>query len=180
MDAKASRGWEDRLAKLPAPRDVTDEIRGQWTDAAARLAKSSIDELIAANNAQPDELGIAAELGSRYISLGEHAQAETILARAASSFDAQEVARTDKDTSRRLANVYLQWSRSAVENREHQVARATTSFHLNPSVGFGKQIARIIAPEKFDDRPGGGLDNNFREGTLKRLRAEREAWLLKR
>ena len=54
---------------------------------------------------------------------------------------------------------------------------ATTSFYLHPTIGFGKQISRIIAPEKFDGRPKGDFDNDFREGTLKRLQAEREAWL---
>lgn len=51
------------------------------------------------------------------------------------------------------------------------------AFYLNPTVGLGKQIARIIAPEKFDGRPNGDFDNKFREGTLLRLKSERAAWL---
>ena len=54
-----------------------------------------------------------------------------------------------------------------------QVHHATLSFYLNPTVGFGKQIARIIAPEKFDGQPDGLFDNTFREATLRRLRQQR-------
>ena len=177
LDTKAKSNWETQLTKLPEPRAVSDKIRNQWTDPTNRFAKSSIDQLVAANQAKPNDLAIAAELGSRYISLDEHAKAETILARAAESLDAREIARGDKANSRRLARVYLQWSRSALKDRDQQVARATTSFFLDPSVGYGKQIARIIAPEKFDGRPKGDFDNRFRENTLKRLTAERKKWL---
>lgn len=177
MDSKANGGWESQLARLPATRPVTDEVRNQWTSANDRFDKSSMDELIAANEAKPADLSLAAELGSRHISLKQHAKAEAILARAATSLDAQKIARTDKETSRQLAQVYFQWSRSAIKDREQQVSRATTSFFLDPTVGYGKQIARIIAPEKFDGRPKGDFDNAFREATLRRLKAERKEWL---
>ena len=49
----------------------------------------------------------------------------------------------------------VQWSGEAVfgafeGDRDSQVRHATISFYLSPTIGFGKQIARIIAPEKFD------------------------------
>lgn len=72
---------------------------------------------------------------------------------------------------------YFQWSRAAVTDRDKQVERATISFFLDPTVGYGKQIARIISPEKFDGRPKGDFDNKFREGTLRCLKAERKKWL---
>ena len=75
-----------------------------------------------------------------------------------------------------LSQVYLQLARSAA-SQELRVEHATMSFYLNPTIGFGKQIARIIAPEKFDGRPDGSFDNAFREGTLRRLVKERREWL---
>lgn len=177
MNAKKKGGWEAQLAKLPAVRPVTDKVRSQWSDAKARLDESSMDELVAKNKAQPDDLETAAELGSRYIALEKYEKAETVLARAAGEFDAQAIARTDKKISRHLSWVYFQWSRAAPTDRELQVKRATTSFYLDPTVGYGKQIARIISPDKFDGRPKGDLDNRFREGTLRRLKSERIKWL---
>jgi len=171
MDAKKKGGWEAQLPKLPAVRDVTDKVRGQWSDATARLDETSMNQLIAKNKAQPVDLETASELGSRYIALEQYKKADAVLALAAGKFDAQTVARTDKKASRHLSRVYFQWSRAAVSDRELQVKRATTSF------GYGKQIARIISPEKFDDRPKGDLDNRFREGTLRRLKSERKKWL---
>jgi len=134
-------------------------------------------ELIAKNKKEPVDLETAEELGSRYIALEQYEKAEAVLALAAAEFDAQAIAKTDKKISRRLSRVYFQWSRAAVTDREQQVKRATTSFYLDPTVGYGKQIARIISPEKFDDRPKGDLDNKFREGTLRRLKSERKKWL---
>jgi hypothetical protein len=76
-----------------------------------------------------------------------------------------------------LAQAYFQLARASVGDRDAQVHNATVSFYLNPSVGFGKQISRIIDPKRFDDRPGGDFDNQFREGTLRRLQRQRQAWL---
>lgn len=177
MDAKKKGGWEAQLAKLPAVRAVTDEVRSQWSDTKERLNESSMKELIAQNKTKPADLETAEELGSRYIALEQYEKAEAVLALAAAEFDAQAIAKTDKKISRRLSRVYFQWSRAAVADREQQVKRATTSFYLDPTVGYGKQIARIISPEKFDDRPKGDLDNKFREGTLRRLKSERKKWL---
>ena len=99
--------------------------------------------------------------------------------RAAAGTDAAKgVARTGGDPKARLLGpAHCQLARAFEGDRERRARHATLSFYLAPSVGFGKQIARIIAPEKFDHRPAGDFDNDFREGTLKRLRAEREAWL---
>lgn len=169
--------WEAKLADLPPLRPVTESIKKKWTDPGIRLKKSSMEELVARNQELPADLRIAAELGSRYISLNQHHLADAVLSEAATQLDPREVARGDKNTSRELARVYFQWSRAAVESREQQVERATTSFFLDPTVGFGKQIARIIAPEKFDGRPKGDFDKEFREATLRRLKAERKAWL---
>ncbi len=178
MDAKKKGGWEAQLAKLPAVGAVTDEVRSQWSDASERLNESSMQKLTDKNNADPVDLETAAELGSRYIALEQYEKAEAVLARAAGKFDAQTVARTDENISQRLSRVYFQWSRAAVNDRKQQVERATTSFYLDPTIGYGKQIARIISPEKFDGRPKGDFDNKFREGTLRRLKAERKKWLL--
>ncbi|MBI2480601.1 MAG: hypothetical protein HYV60_18845, partial [Planctomycetia bacterium] len=79
--------------------------------------------------------------------------------------------------ARLLGQAYFQLSRSHAGDREAQVRFASLSFYLNPSVGFGKQIARIISPEKFDGRPDGDFDNTSREATLQRLSEERKAWL---
>ena len=67
--------------------------------------------------------------------------------------------------------------RASEGDREQQVEYATLSYYLNPSIGFAKQIARIIDPEKFDNTPDGKLDNNFREGTYQRLKRQRAEWL---
>lgn len=175
--SQKANGWEARLKSLPPLQPVTDSISKQWTPTGIRLNSSSMEALVASNRERPADLYIAAELGSRYISLNQFRQAEAVLSQAAAQLDPQEVARTDENTSRALARVYFQWSRASVKSREQRVARATTSFFLDPTVGFGKQIARMIAPDKFDGRPNGDFDNEFREATLRRLKAERKVWL---
>ena len=177
MDARKKGGWEAQLAKLPAVGAVTEEVRSQWSDTTERLDESSMKQLIDKIEQEPGDLETAAELGSRYIALEQYKKADAVLSRAAGKLDAQTVARTDKDISRHLSRVYFQWSRAAVADRQQQVERATISFYLDPTVGYGKQIARIISPEKFDGRPKGDFDNKFREGTLRRLKHERAKWL---
>lgn len=170
--------WEQRLKPADQLQPVTGDVRNQWTQPGRRLDPASIARLVAAHTSDPKDLTVAGELASRYLDLKLSAEAKSVLQATLDHYDPLEVARSnDEDLSRLLGQAYLQLSRSFVEDRDAQVKCATLSFYLNPSVGFGKQIARIIAPEKFDGRPNGDFDNRFREGTLGRLRAEREAWL---
>jgi hypothetical protein len=100
-----------------------------------------------------------------------------VLQRAVAQHDARLTAKTGGQPATLLAQAYFQLSRSYAGNRKQQVRYATQSFFLNPTIGFGKQIARIMAPEKFDGRAAGDFDNAFREATLTRLKAERKIWL---
>ena len=123
------------------------------------------------------DLAIATELASRYLELKLHKEARTVLNTAIAGHQPRKVAKSDDAAKKRLlGQAYFQLARASVGNRKKQVEYATLSFYLNPSIGFGKQIARIIAPEKFD-RSDGRFDNRFREGTLRRLSRERRDWL---
>lgn len=172
------RNWEKRLKPADQLESVTDDVRSQWTLPGQRLDPASIARLVAAHTSDPPNLTVAGELASRYLDLNLAAEAKSVLQTTLKHYEPLKVARSkDKDRSRLLGQAYLQLSRSFTEDQDAQVKYATLSFYLNPSVGFGKQIARIIAPEKFDGRPKGDFDNRFREGTLRRLRTERQAWL---
>lgn len=170
-------GWENRLEPADRLRPVTEEIRAQWTEPGARFGPRAISKLVARHEAAPTDLATSVELASRYLDLGLREEARAVLEPAVNRYDAKQVARGgDAPQARLLGQAYLQLARAADGDRERQVECATMSYFLNPSVGFGKQIARIIAPEKFD-RPDGSFDNRFREGTLARLKKERVAWL---
>ena len=172
------RNWEKRLKPADQLESVTDDVRSQWTLPGQRLDPASIARLVAAHTSDSQNLTIAGELASRYLDLNLAAEAKSVLQTTLKHYEPLKVARSkDKDRSRLLGQAYLQLSRSFTEDQDAQVKYATLSFYLNPSVGFGKQIARIIAPEKFDGRPKGDFDNRFREGTLRRLRKARQAWL---
>ena len=172
------RGWEKRLQSAGRPRPVTDKIRAQWTDPGARLKPAAIARLVRKYQADPADLVTAVELASRYLALKLNAEARAVLAKSLKRYDPKQVAKSaDRARSRLLGQAYLQLARACEGDRKAQVGHATMSFYLNPSVGFGKQIARVIAPEKFDHRPRGDFDNRFREGTLTRLRKERQEWL---
>lgn len=171
-------GWEQRLRPNDGLAPVTKAIRRQWTDPAARLEAAEMARLARAHQASPTDLATAVDLASRYLDLDLLAEAAAAVRPAVETFDPREVARSgDNDVSQLLAQAYFQLSRASARNRDEQARHATMSFFLNPTVGYGKQIARIIAPDKFDGRPKGDFDNQFREGTLRRLRQEREAWL---
>ncbi|MEX0704781.1 MAG: TlpA disulfide reductase family protein [Planctomycetales bacterium] len=170
-------GWEERLKPAEKLRPVTDEIRGQWTEPGSRLSAAAIAELAARHEADPTDLAASVELASRYADLGLIAEARAVLEPAVNRHDAKTVARgEDAERARLLGQAYLQLARASEGNRDRQVECATLAFYLHPTVGFGKQIARIISPEKFD-LPDGSFDNRFREGTLARLKKERAAWL---
>ena len=172
------RNWEERLKPADQLESVTDDVRSQWTLPGQRLDPASMARLVAAHTSEPPNLTVAGELASRYLDLNLAAEAKSVLQTTLKHYEPLKVARSkDKDRSRLLGQAYLQLSRSFAEDQEAQVKYATLSFYLIPSVGFGKQIARIIAPEKFDGRPKGDFDNRFREGTLRRLRKQRQAWL---
>jgi len=174
LDAK---NWETRLSQLGATRPVTDKIRSQWSASGARLDSAAIALLTEANSRNPYDLASAAELGSRYLALGLARQSRIVLQRAIEHHDGKAIARVGGRDAEVLGQAYFQLARACEDDRESQVRYATLSFYINPSVGFGKQIARIIAPDKFDGRPNGDFDNQFREGTLRRLTDERKAWL---
>lgn len=171
-------GWEQRIEPATKLKPVTDKVRAKFTDPAARLSPAAINQLVKKHEADPKQLGVATELASRYLLLDLKAEARAVLAATVKQHDARRIAKSDdKALAVQLANAHLQLSRAFEGDRDKQVEHATLSFYLNPSVGFGKQIARIIAPEKFDGRSDGRFDNAFREGTLRRLRKEREQWL---
>ena len=175
---RPEKNWEERLRPRGRFAPVTDSIRRQWTDPAARLDPTEIARLARAHQTDPTELKTAVDLASRYLDLELRAEAATVIRPSLEAYDPKKVALSeDARLSGLLAQAYFQLSRASVGDREEQIRHATTSFFLNPTVGYGKQIARIIAPEKFDGRPDGDFDNEFREGTLRRLRQERAAWL---
>lgn len=170
------RNWEATIRQLGPLKPVTPQIRQQFQSASTRLASSSVSALVAANAADPADQNAAVQLASRYLALGLKDEASTLLSRAIAGVDAREVATAGGAPAVLLSQVYLQLARSAADQKQ-RVEHATMSFYLNPTIGFGKQIARIIAPEKFDGRPDGSFDNAFREGTLRRLVKERREWL---
>ena len=173
------KDWEKRLSELGPVRPVTESVREQWSQPGIRLDSRAIARLTEAAGRNPQDLSVATQLASRYLALGLRSEARTVLLRAANSYDAKEIARTGGKAAQLLGQTYFQLARTYGDQRANQVRYASLSFYLSPTVGFGKQIARIIAPEKFDGRPQGDFDNEFRESTLRRLSREREAWLAK-
>ena len=172
------RGWEEQLAPKSELAKVSDKVRVQWSSPGSRLGPAEMARLVEANRKDPHDLKTAIDLSSRYLDLELPAEARKLLDVAVKGRDLKKAAQSgSEEPARLLGQAYFQLSRASVENRDEQVRHATTSFYLNPTIGFGKQIARIIAPEKFDGRPRGDFDNAFREGTLRRLKSEREEWL---
>ncbi len=170
--------WEDRIKPVEQLKPVTAEIRQQWSKPGERLEAGAISQLAARHQANQQDLATTAELASRYLDLKLHSDAATVLKTTVKHYQPKQVAKSgDKEQTRLLAQVYLQLARASKGDRDAQVRYATLSFYLSPTVGFGKQISRIIAPDKFDNRPDGRFDNRFREGTLRRLKKEREEWL---
>ena len=171
------RGWEAKLPQLGPLKPVSEEIRLQFSDSHSRLGAAAVAALARDNASASNDLTIAVQLASRYNQLGLHAEAFRIVKTAVTGIDLQNAAIANDGSAALLSQAYLQLSRSCVDDRNLQVKYATTSFYLNPTIGFGKQIARIISPEKFDGRPDGSFDNEFREGTLRRLKTQRDEWL---
>jgi len=171
------RKWRQRLPELGKTRPVTTAIRAQWSDPGARLDATELARLTEANSQDQRNLNLATQLGSRYSALGLFQEARVVLERAVKYYDTKTIAQAGGLKSQQLGQAYFQLCRACEGDRDGQVRNATVSFYLNPTIGFGKQIARIISPEKFDGRPNGDFDNRFREGTLKRLKRERQAWL---
>lgn len=167
--------WEQRLEVSDSALLLTAENAEKWSKPGKRLTAGEISRLSLASAEAPEDLALATELGSRYLALGLKREAQKVLKRSVELHDAKTVAHS-KSAAPLLGQAYFQLARCC-EDRQAQVDLAEMSFFLNPSVGFGKQIARLIAPEKFDDRPQGDFDNRFREATLKRLRRERTEWL---
>lgn len=168
--------WESHLKEPRSP--VTESVREQWSDPQSRLNARRIARLMDAHRSDPADLAVAVDLGSRLIDRGRFEQARRVLDASTAGRRPKAVARSGDDATRRLlGQAYFQLSRATSGDRAKQVEFATLAFYLDPSVGLGKQIARIMAPEKFDGRPGGDFDNAFREGTLARLRQQRREWL---
>lgn len=173
------RGWESRLSKLGKPRPVTKEIASQWSRPASRLDSDVLSALVQALVKRPDDLEVATQLGSRYLALGLFDESRAVLQRVVKGYDAKAIARDGGSKSRLLGQAYLQLLRSCPDDREAQIQYATISYYVNPTIGFAKQITRIIDPTKFDHRGERGLDNDFREGAYQQLRRQRAAWLSK-
>lgn len=170
--------WEKQLKKAGSVPPVTDFHRKQWSVSASRLNADTLAQLAEDNSKRPKDLLIATQLGSRYLSLGLPDKAVTILKRAIETYEPKAVARRGGTESRLLGQAYFQLMRCYERDRSLQVQHATTSYNLNPSIGFAKQIARIIDPAKFDATEDGYLDNRFREATYQRLKRERVEWLM--
>lgn len=170
------RGWEQQLAPASELAEVTDEIRAQWSKPGSRLDPAEMARLVEANRKDPRDLKTAVDLSSRYLDLNLTKEAKKVLDVAVKGRDLRLAAQS-AETGRLPGQAYFQLSRASVGNRAEQVRHATTSYYLSPTIGFGKQIARIIDPGKFDGRPRGDFDNEFREGTLRRLKIERAQWL---
>lgn len=169
--------WEQRIKAPEELRPVTRQIRRQWTKSGRRVEPAAMAELVARYRAAPNNLAAAAELASRYLDLQLASEARHVLETAVSNYDARAVANSgDPATTRLLAQAYFQLARAS-DNREAAVRCATLSYYLNPFIGLGKQIARMIAPDKFDGRPDGNFDSQFRQATLDRLARDRELWL---
>jgi len=169
--------WESRILPPDDLQPVTEEIREQFTAIGERLQPAGVEQLAAQLRSDPADLSVASELASRYMELDLREAARTILKTAVAEYDPKDMARMKESPTRTLlANAYLQLSRSETD-RDRSVEYATMSYFLNPTIGFAKQISRMIAPEKFDDRPDGRFDNEFREATRRRLERERRAWL---
>jgi hypothetical protein len=171
------KNWQQRLPELGMTRPVTAEIRAQWSDPGARLDATELARLTEANSRDQRDLAVAIQLGSRYSALGLYQEARVVLQRAVEYYNTKAIAQAGGAESQRLGQAHFQLARAFEGDRDGQVRHATLSFYLNPSIGFGKQIARIISPEKFDGRPKGDFDNRFREATRRRLFQERKAWL---
>ena len=175
---QSTQNWKERILSDPSPGPVTDAVRSQWTSARSRLDADAIRRLTARLKDAPDNLPLAVDLASRYLDLQDFVKAREVLIPVVDDFDAFEIAQSeDRQMSRLLGQAFFQLSRASAGKPADHVRFATMSYYLNPSIGFGKQIARIVAPEKFDDRPDGSFDNRFREGTLRRLKQERAVWL---
>ena len=126
---------------------VTDRIRSQWSLPSARLEPEAIARLVKTLESDPSNLASAVDLASRYLDLKLKREAANVLRPTVQQYDSLEVARSrDGRVSELLGQAYFQLSRASEGNREKQVSYATLSFYLNPSVGYGKQISRIIAP----------------------------------
>lgn len=173
------REWEQQLSELGKPQPVTKAIRAQWSEPSARLDSAALAELAEASSKMPGNLAMATQLGSCYLALDLREEAQKVLKRALESYDAKTMARQGGSDSQLLGQAYFQLIRCLQGDRDAQVRYATISYYLNPSIGLAKQIARIIAPDSFDDRPDGQLDDAFREATYRRLKRERAAWLAK-
>lgn len=173
----SAKDWEEQLTRMESPRPVTQSVRKQFQTAEKRLDSSAVAKLAKAHAATPDDLVIATQLASRYIDLGLHKDGFAVVNKAVEGLNPRRIAVEKGDAAGLLSQAYLQLARSSVDDRSKQVEFATMSFYLNPTIGFGKQIARIIAPEKFDGKKDGSFDNAFREGTLRRLVKERQEWL---
>jgi hypothetical protein len=172
-----AENWEETITQLGPIRHVSDEVRALWSPAGARLDAAALERLARESSASPRNLLLATQLASRYLALELHKEARAVLERAVGHYDAKAVARAGGKSAQLLGQAYFQLSRAYEGDRQHQVEYAEQSFFLQPTVGFGKQIARIIDPEKFDGRPQGDFDNQFREGTLRRLKQQRLEWL---
>lgn len=91
--------------------------------------------------------------------------------------DELEIARSgDEEKIITLADAYLQLSR-AEQEREAQVEAARMAYFIYPTKGYIKQVVRIEGPEYFDKTRDGLMDSHYRSSGIRKLEAERKAWL---
>ena len=170
------KNWESRLTDPVQP--ITEEISSQWSKQSQSDRSVAMRKLEAAHRSDSTDLAAANELASHYLSDKQIDKAKRVLESAVSHYDAHDVALSaEKQQKQLLAQTYLQLARATESDQQTSVRYATLSYYLNPTIGFAKQISRLIAPEKFDNRPQGGFDNQFRESTRRRLEKQRREWL---
>lgn len=171
------RKWKEMLPTADDVLAVSEKTRSQWSNPSSRFEPGSLARLVEANRQSPRDMAIAAQLGSRYLALGLPNEAASILQRAVAGLNPKQIARQGGTQSQRLGQAYFQLMRCFENDREKMIEYATLSYRVNPSIGFGKQITRLIDPAKFDETESGRLDNRFREATYRRLQRERAEWL---
>lgn len=170
--------WKTMIKPADKLKPVSPQILAQWTDSNSRLAPEAVDALRQEQQDSPEDLSIATELASRYLTLGEEPKAKAVLQAAAAAYDAKAVAKAGEPEQRTLlSRAFLQLSRAEEGDHAARVEAARTAYFIAPSIGLAKQISRIADPAKFDDRPDGTLDNPYRNDYAKRIAADRAAWL---
>lgn len=169
--------WAEKIKTMGKIKPVTEEIRNQWTPESQRNSLEALASLVRQHEASPDDLSIASELASRYITLDRLEEARNLLRPLVKKYDALEIARSDNRSQKiALADAYIQLSRAETE-REAQVEASTLAYYVYPTKGYVKQVVRIKGPAYFDNTEDGKMDSKFRSSNIDKLVEERSRWL---